>query len=42
MYVYAEYHNSGTFKAGSQITCHAHAAPPPHHATKGLECVFPI
>jgi hypothetical protein len=29
-------------KADSHIACRAHAVPLPRHATKGLECVFPI
>ena len=33
---------TGTLKAGSHITCRAHAVPLPCRAAKGLECVFPI
>jgi hypothetical protein len=34
--------NTWTLKANSHIACCAHAIPLPCHASKGLECVFPI
>ena len=41
-HVWLNHGAAGTLKADSHIACRVHAVPLPCHATKGLECVFPI